>query len=57
LTTYGGIKLNRGENAWPKLCEDGNRQVQIHEEMRSLKIPVYQKILNAYEVVAANQSI
>ena len=35
-----------------KLSEDGNKQVEIQEEVRLLNILVFEKIWNAYEVVA-----
>ena len=35
-----------------KLYEDRNKQVRLQEGVHLLDIPVYEKIWNAYEVVA-----
>jgi len=45
------IRANPGRTR-KKLSEDGNKQVEIQEEVRLLNIPVFEKIWNAYEVVA-----
>jgi len=45
------IRANPGRTR-KKLCEDGNKQVEIQEEVRVLNIPVFEEIWNAYEVVA-----
>ena len=45
------VQANRGRIR-KKLSGGGNEQVTIREEVRLLNIPVYERIWNAYEVVA-----